>query len=191
MSHQLSAISYQQKTIKEYLDDLAARKPAPGGGSASALAGALGCALLSMSCNFTLGNEKYKDVQPRIKQTLKQTESLRQRLLFLVDLDVKAYYKVFKSRKGSPEVYQSNLISATNVPLEICRLAVSGYNLCPLLVKIANKYLISDVRAGKELLKSCFKSAEFNVIINLPEIKDVSFVNQTKRELASLKKALG
>ena len=59
------------------------------------------------------------------------------------------------------------------------------------MTKIANKYLISDVRAGEELLKSCFKSAEFNVIINLPEIKDVSFVNQTKRELASLKKALG
>ena len=184
-------MSYQQRSIKEYLDDLAARTPAPGGGSASALAGALGCALLSMSCNFTLGKEKYKDDQPRIKQTLKQTEGLRKRLLALVDLDVKAYYKVFNSRKGKPDVYQKNIISATNVPLEICRLAVSGYNLCPLLVKIANKYLISDVRAGEELLKSCFKSAEFNVIINLPEIKDVSFVNQTKRELASLKKALG
>ena len=184
-------MSYQQRSIKEYLDDLAARKPAPGGGSASALAGALGCALLSMSCNFTLGKEKYKDDQPRIKQTLKQTEGLRKRLLALVDLDVKVYYKVFNSRKGKPDVYQKNLISATNVPLEICRLAVSGYQLCPLLTKIANKYLISDVRAGEELLKSCFKSAEFNVIINLPEIKDVSFVNQTKRELASLKKALG
>ena len=184
-------MSYQQRSIKEYLDDLAARTPAPGGGSASALAGALGCALLSMSCNFTLGKEKYKDVEPRIKQALKQSEGLRKRLLALVDLDVKAYYKVFNSRKGKPDVYQKNLISATNVPLEICRLAVSGYKLCPLLTKIANKYLISDVRAGKELLKSCFKSAEFNVIINLPEIKDVSFVNQTKRELASLKKALG
>lgn len=182
---------YCNQSIKSYLDDLAARTPAPGGGSASALAGALGCALLSMSCNFTLGKDKYKDVEPRIKQALKQSEGLRKRLLALVDLDVRAYYKVFKSRKGSPEVYQRNLISATNVPLEICRLAVSGYKLCPLLVKIANKYLISDVRAGEELLKSCFKSAEFNVIINLPEIKDVSFVNKTKRELSSLKKALG
>ncbi len=182
---------YRNQSLKSYLDDLAARKPAPGGGSASALAGALGCALLSMSCNFTLGKDKYKNVEPRIKQALKQSEGLRKRLLALVDLDVRAYYKVFKSRKGSPEVYQRNLISATNVPLEICRLAVSGYKLCPLLAKIANKYLISDVRAGEELLKSCFKSAEFNVIINLPEIKDISFVHQTKRELASLKKALG
>ena len=111
-------MSYQQRSIKEYLDDLAARKPAPGGGSASALAGALGCALLSMSCNFTLGKEKYKDDQPRIKQTLKQTEGLRKRLLALVDLDVKVYYKVFNSRKGKPDVYQKNLISATNVPLK-------------------------------------------------------------------------
>ncbi len=183
-------MSYQQKTIKEYLDDLAARMPAPGGGSASALTGSLGCALLSMSCNFTLGNEKYKDVQPRIKQTLTQTEGLRKRLLALVDLDVKAYYKVFNSRKGNPKAYQRNLISATKVPLEICRLAVSGYKFCPLLTKIANKYLISDVRAGKELLKSCFKSAEFNVIINLPQIKDSDFVNRTKRELSNLREII-
>ena len=181
---------YCNQTLKLYLNELAARRPAPGGGSASALTGALGCALLSMTCNFTLGKEKYKEVEPRIKQTLTQTEGLRKRLLALVDLDVKAYYKVFNSRKGKPGVYQRNLISATNVPLEICRLALAGYQLCPLLTKIANKYLISDVRAGKELLKSCFKSAEFNVIINLPEINDVSFVNQTKRELANLKKII-
>ena len=181
---------YCNQTLKFYLDELAARRPAPGGGSASALTGSLGCALLSMSCNFTLGKERYKAVEPRIKQTLKQTEDLRKRLLALVDLDVKAYYKVFNSRKGKPGVYQRNLISATNVPLEICRLALAGYQLCPLLSKIANKYLISDVRAGKELLKSCFKSAEFNVIINIPQIKDSDFVNRTKRELSNLREII-
>ena len=182
---------YKNNSLKTYLDDLAAKKPAPGGGSAAALTGALGCALLSMACNFTIGKDKYKDVEPKIKSALKETESLRKRFLSLVDLDVRAYHKVFNSRKAKENIYQKNLIAATKVPLEIGILAVKGYRLCPLLRKIANRYLISDVYVGEELLKSCFKSAEFNVIINLPEIKDVSFVNQTKRELASLKKALG
>lgn len=188
MGYQLSAISYQKKSLKIYLDDLAAKKPAPGGGSAAALVGATGCALLSMACNFTVGKDKYRDVEPEITKALKQTEALRKRFLALVDLDVKAYYRVFNSRKGNPKVYQKNLINATKVPLEICALAIEGYRLCPLLSKIANKYLNSDVYAAKEILKSCFKSAQFNVIINLPQIKDISFVNQTKRELVNLKK---
>src|SRR3989338_3267816 len=102
---------YSNQSLKHYLDDLAAKKPAPGGGSAAALVGATGCALLSMASNFTLGKDKYKDVEPQIKDALKQAERLRKRFLALVDLDVKAYYKVFNSRKGSPVIYQKNLIN--------------------------------------------------------------------------------
>lgn len=181
---------YRTQSLQQYLDALAAKKPAPGGGSAAALVGAVASALLSMACNFTLGKEKYKDVEPQIKETLKHTERLRKRFLQLVDLDVKAYYKVFNSRKGSPGVYQKNLIQATNVPLEICKLAIEGYRLCPLLLRIANQYLLSDVYVGKELLKSCFKSAQFNVIINLPHIRDKKFISQTKKTISHLKKLL-
>ncbi|MEK6564901.1 MAG: cyclodeaminase/cyclohydrolase family protein [Candidatus Omnitrophota bacterium] len=178
---------YKDNSLKTYLDDLAAKKPAPGGGSAAALTGALGCALLSMACNFTVGKEKYKDVEPKIKSALKETEYLRGRFLSLVDLDVRAYQKVFNSRLAKEDVYQKNLIASTRVPLEIGVLASKGYGLCPLLKKIANKYLISDVRVGEELLKSCFKSAIFNVIINLPLIKDKGFISQTKKTITDLK----
>ena len=181
---------YKNNSLKTYLDDLAARKPAPGGGSAAALTGALGCALLSMACNFTIGKDKYKDVEPKIKSALRETESLRKRFLSLVDLDVRAYHKVFNSRKAKENIYQKNLVEATKVPLEISILALKGYGLCPLLRKIANKYLISDVYVGEELLKSCFKSAEFNVIINLPQIKDKNFILRTKKTITDLKNKL-
>ena len=80
------------------------------------MTGALGCALLSMACNFTIGKDKYKDVEPKIKSALKETESLRKRFLSLVDLDVRAYHKVFNSRKAKENIYQKNLIAATKVP---------------------------------------------------------------------------
>lgn len=179
---------YSTKSLKTYLDDLAARKPAPGGGSAAALVGALGCALLSMACNYTLGKDKYKSVEKQIKAILEEVEAMRERFLALVDLDVEAYYKVFNSRKGSPSIYQANLKNATLVPLEICTLAVKGYKFCSPLSRIANRYLISDVYVAKELLKSCLKSAQFNVMINIPQIKDKRFTAQTKKKISSLRK---
>lgn len=202
---------YANNTLKVYLDDLAAKKPAPGGGSAAALAGALGCALLSMVCNFTIGKTQYKNVEKEIRKILSQSERLRKRLLSLVDLDAEAYAQVLKSRKpagsaclpagrvlpsdrqsrkGSPAIYQKNIIRATKVPLEVCSLSAAAYKLCPYLRKKANKYLASDVYVARELLKSCFKSGEFNVIINFPQIKDKRFISQTKRIIRALKKSL-
>ncbi len=181
---------YATQSLKTYLDDLAAKRPVPGGGSAAALVGALGCALLSMACNYTLGKERYKDAEKEIKKILKQTETLRKRFLSLVSLDAAAYLKVFNSRKGSSCIYQENLINATKVPLEICRLSNTAYKLCPFLIKKANKYLISDVYVARELLKSCFKSGKFNVIINFPQIKDKKFISQAKRIIQDIKKSL-
>lgn len=181
---------YAAESLKTYLDELAAKKPAPGGGSAAALAGALGCALLSMVCNYTIGKEKYKDVEKEIRKILNQSERLRKRLLSLVDLDAEAYAQVLKSHKGSPAIYQKNLIRATKVPLEVCSLSAAAYKLCPYLRKKANKYLASDVYVARELLKSCFKSGEFNVIINFPQIKDKRFISQTKRIIRALNPAL-
>lgn len=180
---------YRDKSLKNYLDDLAAKKPAPGGGSAAALAGALGCALLSMVCNFTIGKDKYKDIEKEIRKILSRSEDLRKRFLSLVDLDVEAYKQVIKSRKDSPAAYQKNLIRATRVPLEVCLLSAAAYRLCPCLRKKANKFLASDVSAACELLKSSFKSGRFNVIINLPQIKDKKFISQTKRTIRALNPA--
>jgi len=187
---ELRPASYRKGTLEDYLCDLAAKKPAPGGGSAAALTGALGCALLSMVCNYTIGKDKYKDVEAEIKEILKETERLRKRLLFLVDLDIKAYYKVSNSRKGPGRIYQKNLIKATSVSLEICELSARACKFYPALIRKSNKYLISDVHVAKEFLKSSFKSAKLNVIINLPQIKDNKFISRAKKTIASLEKKL-
>lgn len=167
-------MSYKNDTLEKYLDDLAARLPAPGGGSAAALTGSLGAALISMVINFTLGKPKYAKYEQELATILQRSEQLRRTLLDLVDLDVAAY----KSR---------NIREALDVPLMVCRLCFEGIKLCPQLVKRSNKSLISDVGVAAVLFESAFASAEFNVDINLKMLSDKKLTALIRKELTSKK----
>ena len=90
---------YREETLQKYLDDAAAKLPAPGGGSVSALAGALGAAMASMVGNFTVGKDAYKEVEEEVKGLLSQSEKLRRELTALVDADVAAYGQVSAAYK--------------------------------------------------------------------------------------------
>lgn len=168
---------YKDSFLKVYLDDLAAKKPAPGGGSAAALAAGLGVALMSMVCNFTVGKEKYKDQQERINEILSRTEEARVELLELVDLDCAAYQS-------------KDLEKALNVPLEVCRLSSELAMLCPELAGIGNVNLISDVGCAYDLLEAAFKSARLNVEINLKNLIDNTRKEEALKELDSLQEGI-
>jgi formiminotetrahydrofolate cyclodeaminase len=150
---------YKKSSLQKYLDDLAARLPAPGGGSAVALAGALGCGLLSMACNFTVGKEKYKDVQGDIKKLLRESEKLRREFLRLVDLDVAAY----KSK---------DLRRCLDVPCRIAQCALAGLQLCRPVSRKANRYLLTDLAAAARLLEASFFGARIFADINLKYLKN-------------------
>ena len=77
-------MSYKDETLKKYLDDLAGRLPAPGGGSAAALTAGLGASLISMVVNFSLGKPKYAKYENELKGILDKSERLREELLRLV-----------------------------------------------------------------------------------------------------------
>lgn len=186
MSCQLSVASYQKRSIKKYLDDLAAKKPAPGGGSAAALTGAAGAALLSMTANFTVDNPKYKQFRREIRRALRETEKIRQRLIELINLDVLSYLGVMKAKNKSQALYQKALKTATLVPLNIAKYSQEALKICPLLEAKANKYLISDVYVGKELLAAAVKSAVLNVKINLPFINNRRFISDIEQQLKTV-----
>jgi len=82
---------YKDESLEKYLDDLAAKLPAPGGGSAAAMTAAMGVSLISMVVNFTLGKPKYAQYEAELKRILENSEVLRKEFLNLVDLDVAAY----------------------------------------------------------------------------------------------------
>ena len=74
---------YREQSINKYLEDLASRLPAPGGGSSAALSGAMAAALLSMVLNFTIGNPKYKEFEKEAENILDACESHRKKFMDL------------------------------------------------------------------------------------------------------------
>ncbi len=161
---------YKDSSLKKYLDDLAAKLPAPGGGSAAALTAALGASLLGMVVNFTLGKPKYVKYEEELKKILAKSEELRQEFLNLVDLDVVAYQS-------------KNIRDALGVPFMVARLCFEGIKLCAPLIKKGNVNLISDVAVAAILLEAAFAAAYFNVEINLKYLKDKKFTTRVRKEL--------
>ncbi|MHC4780762.1 MAG: cyclodeaminase/cyclohydrolase family protein [Planctomycetota bacterium] len=187
---------YYEGPFKTWADDLASNKPAPGGGSAAALVGVSGCALLSMVANFTIGKKKYKEVEAEIKGALGRVEELRSSLAALIDEDVAQYSKVtdaYSMPKSNDEekaarkgAIQEALKAAMSVPLEACRLCHKAIEEAPALLEKGNQNLVSDVGVGAQCLASGYRSAWLNVEINLSFLKDKEFVAGVRTELDPL-----
>ena len=184
---------YLDKPLREYLDDLAARKAAPGGGSAAALAAASGVALMSMVANFTIGNKKYKGVEEKMADLLIKLEKARGELQLLIDKDVEAYDKVAKSLKEgvkdagrTDELYKE----AAQPPFEICKLSGECLKLCKILAKFGNTNLATDTAIAAIMLEGAFFSAKFNVYGNMKYIKDLAFIEKVHKELSPLEESL-
>ena len=170
-------MSYKDETLKKYLDDLAAKLPAPGGGSAAALTAALGISLISMAVNFTIGKPKYANFEEELKTILEKSEKLKEEFLRLVDLDVVAYES-------------KNIRDALDVPFMVCRLCFETIKLCLPLIKKGNINLISDVAVAAILLESAFAAAYFNVEINLKSIDDKKLIKAVRKELMQKGRAI-
>jgi methenyltetrahydrofolate cyclohydrolase len=168
---------YKDESLKKYLDDLAARLPAPGGGSAAALNASLGASLISMVANFTIGKPKYAAFEQALKEILRKSEELRLRFLELVDLDVVAY----KSK---------NMKDALDIPFMVCCLCYEGIKLCPPLIKKGNVNLISDVSVAAILLEAGFSAAYVNVEINLKGAEDKVLAKSMRKELLGKMKSI-
>ena len=187
---------YIEKPMKVYLADAASNKPAPGGGSVSALVGALGAAMGRMAANFTIGKDKFKDVEQQVIAENGKLEAAGAKFISLMQADVDEYAKYDFARtmpKDTEEqkakrnaAMQEALKSAMAVPLEACRQAVMALEAAAKLVDIANPFLITDVGVCAICAFAAFRGAKYNVAINLQSIKDEKLVAGVKKEVASL-----
>lgn len=168
-------MKYIDGSIKDYLNDLSAKLPAPGGGSAAALTAASGASLISMVVNFTQGKPKYAAYEKELAVILEKSEKLKNEFMNLVDLDVVAY----KSK---------NLRDALDVPFMVCRLCWEGIKLCAPLINKGNVNLISDVAVAAIFFEAAFASAYFNVEINLKNLGDKKLAQSIRKELAHKEK---
>jgi len=184
---------YINEPMKQYLDDAASGEPTPGGGSVAALVGALGTALTSMVCNFTVGKEKYKDVEEEVAEILSKAEALRGDLSELMQADTEAYGKVgeaygmprktSKQKKARTAAIQEALKGALEVPLKATMCCYDVLKLNQPLVDKGNTNLISDVGVAVALAEAALHSAAMNVEINLAFIKDEEFCQEIRGKL--------
>lgn len=178
---------FTEKTVAQFLDELASAAPVPGGGSGAALAGALGAALASMVGSLTVGKAKYADVQDEIRELLAQTEALRTRLTDLIEEDIAAYYTLsaaYKMPRDTDEqkaertaAIQAALHSATQPPVAIAEACVDVLRLSKSMAEIGNVNAVSDAGVAALLAEAALRSAALNILINLGAIKDQEFVN--------------
>lgn len=167
---------YIDESIKRYVDDLAAKLPAPGGGSAAALTSTLGVSLILMVLNYTVGKEKYKKFEAELNPELATAKELKKKLSILVDKDVEAYKRVsatFSSEDGT--IKEKSLKDAVGVPIEICNLSYEALKICRNVMDKTNKNLITDIAVAAEFLEAAYNSALFNIKINLKGIKSSEF----------------
>lgn len=184
---------YSEGPIKEYLEDAASGKPTPGGGSVSAMVGALGATMAAMAANFTVGKKKYRDVEDECREILERCEQSYKALLELADADTRAYSHVsqaYAMPKDTPEqktartqVIQKALRIAMDVPLEALRACADVIGDLDRLVDIANKNLISDVGVAAMHAYAGLRGCKLNVEINLAYIKDPEFVDRHQEEI--------
>ncbi len=189
-------MSYAEEAIQKYLDDAAAKLPAPGGGSVAALVGALGASMAAMVANFTVGKKKYADVQDEIKELLETVEEERKKMTTLVDADVAAYGKVSaaygmpkntdEQKKSRSEAIKTACRAAMAAPMVAARSCLIVATACERLVHIGNKNLITDVGVSVLTVEAAMRAAALNVEINLSSIGDEDFARKTRSEVDSL-----
>lgn len=187
-------MAYRTESLQKYLADASAGQPTPGGGSASALAGAVGVSMACMAANFTVGKKKFESVWARTTEILRKLERDRDVLLQAVDDDVVAYSEVSRAygmpkttdaeKAARTEAIQDALKTALKTPMNVFIACASVLQNLGELAEIANPNLISDVGVAAALVLGALDGAELNVEINLVSLKDETVVKSTRALLA-------
>jgi formiminotetrahydrofolate cyclodeaminase len=190
------ADSKAAQSVAAYLDALASSAPAPGGGSAAALVGAMGIALVSMVANFTVGRPRYAAVEDAVRPALDEAERSRAELLRLMEEDEQAYLAygaatklpraTEEERRARSSALQRALRDATAPPLAMARLCRRGLDLAGVVAESGNPNLASDAGVAALLAEAALRASIINVRVNLAQIRSRAFVEQTEAELDRL-----
>jgi methenyltetrahydrofolate cyclohydrolase len=172
-------VPIRDEKIGDFLDQLAERVPAPGGGAASALQAAQGAALLGMVARYTTG-EKYAEHAVTISRIITEVDELRTIALRLAEADTEAFgtvadaYRLPKSTEEeqaarSAAIAQA-LANAAWPPAQVINVAAMVVDLAEALAVIGNRHVLGDVAAAAESARSAVATARVNVEVNLAGI---------------------
>ena len=172
----------ESMTIQEFLDVLSSKEPVPGGGGASALAGALGNALGQMVANLTIGKKKYALVEDEIKELSERMKGIQGQFSALADQDAKVFAPLAKcyslpsgteeEKAYKAEVMEARLLDASLVPMEIMEKASEMLEIMDILADKGSRMAVSDVGVGVQFIRTALLGAVMNVYINTKSMKN-------------------
>ena len=183
---------YIDLPVSEFTALLSSSAPAPGGGGASALAAALGAALGSMVGELSVGKKKCAENAPRLRELIAQAQSLRARLLELVDGDAEAFlplaeaYRLPKDAPGRDETMEKCLIAAAAVPMEILELSCRVIALQEEFAAMGSSLAISDAATGAVFGWAAVHGAALNVLVNTRLMSDRERAEEMNRQADAL-----
>jgi formiminotetrahydrofolate cyclodeaminase len=178
----------QDQSLQQFLDELASKSATPGGGSAAAIMGAMGAALVSMVGNLTVGKKGYEMVESEMRAAITRAEELRAKATDLIRADIEAFDRVMaayalprhaEEQKAARGVaIQEALKAATEVPLSCAALCTEIIALSQVVAEKGNRNVVSDAGVAVAAAYAALKSAALNVYVNAKSLKDESYARE-------------
>jgi formiminotetrahydrofolate cyclodeaminase len=189
-----------QKTVREFINELGSNSPAPGGGSVAALGASLSSALGAMVFNLTVGKKAYNEYSDEDKilvdKSLEQCLLLENKFLDLMNKDTEVFLilmAAFKLPKETDEekkvrslkIKEAN-IAALEIPLTVAEESFKVYEFVKIAATLGNKNAISDAGVSALMIQASLESAILNVKINLSSVKDEAYKEEIKARCEAL-----
>ena len=189
----------EEKKISEYLEVLSSKAPVPGGGGASALAGALGNALGQMVVNLTVGKKKYAEVEEEMQKYLTDLKTMQQEFLHLSDRDAEVFaplaecYRLpsatLEEKEHKDAVMEEKLLDASMVPVEIMEKSLELLEILDVLADKGSRMAVSDVGVAVQFTRTALLGAVMNVYINTKSMKNrekAEEINQNAKRMIKI-----
>ena len=167
-------------SLEAFLTALAARQPAPGGGSVAALSGALAAAMGQMVLNYSIGKKDLLTHEPALRAAFDELVRARSMMLELLVEDQLAFEKLTAARKAcnnagdKDPTFAAALLACIRIPQTVGATAAAVLELCERVTPIVNKYLLSDLAVCAEMAMATVRCASYNVRVNLGDLSDAA-----------------
>ena len=183
-------------SLRGFIQEIAARTSAPGGGSASAAMAAMGVGLGSMVAKLTQGVRKFETVESHMQKSIPVLHELTKELIPMIDADTSAFNEYMEGlrlprgteveKQARTAKMQAGLKAAIQIPLTTMRLGDRAWDALCEVAKYENPASKSDVQVGAKALETGIWGAFQNVLINMKDIEDQVFRAETMAEATAI-----
>ena len=185
------------KSCREFVSLLASDAPAPGGGGAAALVGAIGTALGNMVGALTVGKKKYADVEEKIKCLMSRCNELQTQLLDQVAADAEGFvplaraYGIPKDDPNRAETLERATVTACQAPMRIMELCCDSLNVIAVMAEKGSRLAVSDAGCAAALVKAALQAASLNVFINTKTLRDRALAQEMNEKCLDMLELYG